>query len=101
MESFLPNYPGSPNANLSGNVNTAVQTNNYLGTQINGRDSHLYDWRVDYDFSRKTAYLLLARWGSLCISTTSVLHIFRCRMLWAIMPPSSPNNTTSRSAHVQ
>jgi hypothetical protein len=53
MESFLPNYPGSPNANLSGNVNTAVQTNNYLGTQINGRDSHLYDWRVDYDFSPK------------------------------------------------
>ena len=53
MESFLPNYPGSPNANLSGNVNTAVLNNNYLGTQVNGRDSHLYDWRVDYDFSPK------------------------------------------------
>jgi hypothetical protein len=53
MESFLPNYPNSPNANLSGNVNTAVLNNNYLGTQINGRDSHLYDWRVDYDLSTK------------------------------------------------
>ena len=53
MESFMPNYPGSPNANLSGNVNTAVLNNNYLGTQINGRDSHLYDWRVDYDLSPK------------------------------------------------
>ena len=53
MESFLPNYPNSPNANLSGNVNTAVLTNNYLGTQINGRDSHLYDWRVDYDWTAR------------------------------------------------
>ena len=53
MESFLPNYPSSPNANLSGNVNTAVLNNNYLGTQINGRDSHLYDWRVDYDWTAK------------------------------------------------
>ena len=49
----MPNYPGSPNANLSGNVNPAALNNNYLGTQINGRDSHLYDWRVDYDLSRK------------------------------------------------
>jgi hypothetical protein len=53
MESFMPNYPGSPNANLSGNVNPAVISNNYLGTQINGRDSHLYDWRVDYDWTAK------------------------------------------------
>ena len=53
MESFMPNYPGSPNANLSGNVNPAVISNNYLGTQINGRDSHLYDWRVDYDLSHR------------------------------------------------
>jgi hypothetical protein len=30
-----------------------VINNNYLGTQINGRDSHLYDWRVDYDLSSK------------------------------------------------
>ena len=49
----MPNYPGSPNANLSGNVNPAALNNNYLGTQINGRDSHLYDWRVDYDLSHK------------------------------------------------
>jgi len=53
MESFLPNYPNSPNANLSGNVNTAALNNNYLGTQVNGRDSHLYDWRVDYDWTAK------------------------------------------------
>ena len=53
MQSFMPNYPGSPNAGLSGNVNPNVINNNYLGTQINGRDSHLYDWRVDYDLSSK------------------------------------------------
>jgi hypothetical protein len=53
MESFMPNYPGSPNANLAGNVNSNVINNNYLGTQIGGRDSHLYDWRVDYDLSPK------------------------------------------------
>ncbi len=53
MQSFMPNYPGSPNANLAGNVNSAVINNNYLGTQISGRDSHLYDWRVDYDLSPK------------------------------------------------
>ncbi len=53
MESFMPNYPGSPNASLSTNVNSATINNNYLGTQINGRDSHLYDWRVDYDINAK------------------------------------------------
>jgi len=53
MESFMPNYPGSPNANLSGNVNSSVINNNYLGTQIGGRDNHLFDWRVDYDISPK------------------------------------------------
>ena len=53
MESFMPNYPGSPNANLSGNINTAVLNNNYLGTQVGGKDSHLYDWRVDYDWTPK------------------------------------------------
>lgn len=53
MQSFMPNYPNSPNASLSGNVNPDVINNNYLGTQINGRDSHLYDWRVDYDLSPK------------------------------------------------
>ena len=53
MESFMPNYPGSPNANLSGNVNSSVLNNNYLGTQIGGRDNHLIDWRVDYDLSSK------------------------------------------------
>jgi len=53
MQSFLPNVPNSPNAGLSGNVNPNVINNNYLGTQINGRDSHLYDWRVDYDLSSK------------------------------------------------
>ncbi len=51
MQSFMPNYPGSPNANLSGNVNGSTFSNDYLGTQVNGRDSHLYDWRVDYDLS--------------------------------------------------
>jgi hypothetical protein len=53
MESFMPNYPGSPNANLAGNVNSAVINNNYLGTQIGGRDNHLFDWRVDYDISSR------------------------------------------------
>jgi hypothetical protein len=53
MQSFMPNYPGSPNANLAPNVNSSVLVNNYLGTQIGGRDSHLYDWRVDYDLNPK------------------------------------------------
>ena len=35
------------------NVNSSVLVNNYLGTQIGGRDSHLYDWRVDYDLNPK------------------------------------------------
>jgi hypothetical protein len=53
MESFMPNYPGSPNANLSGNYNSAVFNNDYLGTQIGGRDNHLYDWRADFDLTPK------------------------------------------------
>jgi hypothetical protein len=53
MESFMPNYPGSPNANLAPNVNPNVISNNYLGTAIGGRDNHLIDWRVDYDLNPK------------------------------------------------
>ena len=68
MESFLPNYPNSPNANLSGNVNTAVLNNNYLGTQINGRDSHLYDWRVDYDWTAKRPHIFCRSDGAVCVS---------------------------------
>jgi hypothetical protein len=53
MESFLPNYPGSPNASLAPNVNSTVFANNYLSTGIGGRDNHLIDWRVDFDLSPK------------------------------------------------
>jgi hypothetical protein len=53
MESFMPNYPGSPNASLSANVNSATIANNYLSTGIGGRDNHLYDYRVDVDLSSK------------------------------------------------
>jgi hypothetical protein len=51
MQSFLPNYPNSPNQALSGNYNPQVFNNDYLGTAIGGRDNHLIDWRVDFDLS--------------------------------------------------
>jgi hypothetical protein len=53
MESFMPNYPGSPNANLAGLVNPAVYSNNFLTTGIGGKDSHLYDFRVDFDINAR------------------------------------------------
>jgi hypothetical protein len=68
MQSFLPNYPNSPNAGLSGNVNPAVLNNNYLGTQVNGRDSHLYDWRVDYDLSSKDRHIICRSDGAVRVS---------------------------------
>jgi hypothetical protein len=53
MQSFMPNYPGSPNSGLSGNYNASAFNNDYLGTAIGGRDNHLYDWRVDYDLNAR------------------------------------------------
>jgi hypothetical protein len=53
MQSFLPNYPNSPNSSLSGNYNPNAFNNDFLGTQIGGRDNHLIDWRVDFDLSPK------------------------------------------------
>lgn len=47
MESFWPNYNNASAANY----NPATISNNYLSTGIGGRDSHLYDFRVDYDIS--------------------------------------------------
>jgi hypothetical protein len=53
MESFLPNYPGSPNAAYAGNVNPNVFNNNYLNTGVQGRDDYEWDWRWDYDVSTR------------------------------------------------
>ena len=47
MESFWPNYNNASAANY----NPETISNNYLSTGIGGRDSHLYDFRVDYDIS--------------------------------------------------
>jgi len=51
MESFLPNYPNSPNAYLAGDVNPNIWLNNFFASYKSGYDNHLEDWRVDYDLS--------------------------------------------------
>ena len=59
MESFLPNY----NNPTAANYNNAVFSNNYLGTQVAGKDSHLYDYRVDIDLSSRNRVSAVGGFG--------------------------------------
>jgi len=53
LESYLPNYPGSPNAGHLNSVNTALLSGNYGNQGTSGRDNYNWDWRWDYDISPK------------------------------------------------
>jgi hypothetical protein len=53
MESYLPNYPSSPNAGHINSVNTALISANYGNEGTSGRDNYNWDWRWDYDISPK------------------------------------------------
>jgi len=59
MESFMPNY----NNATAANYNSATISNNYLSTGIGGRDSHLYDFRVDIDISPKNRVSVVGAMG--------------------------------------
>jgi len=53
LESYLPNYPGSPNA---GHLNSVIATQlsgNYGNVGTSGRDNYNWDWRWDYDISSR------------------------------------------------
>ena len=53
LESYLPNYPGSPNAGHINSVNTTLLSGNYGNVGTSGRDNYNWDWRWDYDISPK------------------------------------------------
>ncbi len=53
MESYMPNYPGSPNADHANSVVTTVINQNYGNIGTSGRDNYNWDWRWDYDISPK------------------------------------------------
>ena len=59
MESFLPNY----NNPTAANYNNSVFANNYLGTQVGGKDSHLYDYRVDIDLTSRNRVSAVGGFG--------------------------------------
>jgi hypothetical protein len=51
LQSYLPNYPGSPNAGHLNSVNTTLLSGNYGNVGTSGRDNYNWDWRWDYDIS--------------------------------------------------
>ena len=51
LESYMPNYPGSPNAGHINSVNAALLSGNYGNQGVSGRDNYNWDWRWDYDIS--------------------------------------------------
>jgi len=53
MESYLPNYPNSPNASHLNSVITTQLSGNYGNQGTSGRDNYNWDWRWDYDISAK------------------------------------------------
>jgi len=53
LESYLPNYPNSPNAGHANSVITTVLNQNYANQGTSGRDNYNWDWRWDYDISPK------------------------------------------------
>ena len=53
LQSYLPNYPGSPNAGHINSVNTTLLSGNYGNEGTSGRDNYNWDWRWDYDISPK------------------------------------------------
>jgi hypothetical protein len=53
LESYLPNYPGSPNAGHINSVNTTLLSGNYGNQGTSGRDNYNWDWRWDWDISSK------------------------------------------------
>lgn len=59
MESFMPNY----NNATAANYNSSVVSGNYLSTGIGGRDSHLYDFRVDVDLTAKNRISVVGAMG--------------------------------------
>ena len=53
LESYLPNYPNSPNASRLNNVDPTLLSGNYANQGTSGRDNYNWDWRFDYDMSPK------------------------------------------------
>ena len=53
LESYLPNYSGSPNAGHLNSVSTAVLSGNYGNVGTSGRDNYNWDWRWDWDISSR------------------------------------------------
>jgi hypothetical protein len=53
MESYLPNYPGSPNAGHINSVSTTLLSGNYGNIGTSGRDNYNWDWRWDWDISSR------------------------------------------------
>ena len=52
-QSYLPNYPGSPNAGDLNSVITTQLNQNYGNEGVSGRDNYNWDWRWDYDISSR------------------------------------------------
>jgi hypothetical protein len=53
LQSYLPNYPNSPNAAHNSTVNAAQLNQNYGNQGTSGRDNYNWDWRFDYDVSSR------------------------------------------------
>ena len=51
LQSYLPNYPGSPNAAHANAIIPTVISGNYVNSGTSGRNNYNWDWRFDYDIS--------------------------------------------------
>ena len=75
MESYLPNYPNSPNASHLNSVITTQLSGNYGNQGTSGRDNYNWDWRWDYDISAKNHVSTVGAMGTTCMPPTSPTSI--------------------------